>query len=186
MILSHGFSLGRTTYAWLGEHLASYGFAVIAPQHHDTFEEQMPGLWQGAITCPQEILSVLAYADEQVGAGGTLEGLINTELVAVIGHSYGGYTALAAADAQFDMVGFEAFCEVARAANDPFIWACDSIVPFAADMAVLAGLDSVPEALWPSWADGRPGRMAVWMPSCRWQATRICSIEQVWLKSLYP
>ena len=33
IILSPGFSIGNLAYAWLAEHLASYGFVVIAPEH---------------------------------------------------------------------------------------------------------------------------------------------------------
>ena len=44
---------------------------------------------------------------QQVEPGGTLDGLIDAEVTAVIGHSYGGYTALAAAGAQIDTASFQ-------------------------------------------------------------------------------
>ena len=33
VVLSPGFSIGSTAYAWLAEHLASHGFVVISPEH---------------------------------------------------------------------------------------------------------------------------------------------------------
>jgi predicted dienelactone hydrolase len=156
VILSPGFSIGSSTYAWLAEHLASYGFVVIAPEHREQLDAELNGLWQATITRPQDILTVLAYVDQQVGSGRTFEGLVNADTVAVIGHSYGGYTALVAGGAQIDTDGFEAQCETAYEANDPNVWLCDELFPHLADMADMAGLDSVPEGLWQqAWSDPR-------------------------------
>lgn len=155
LILSPGFAISSTTYAWLAEHLASHGFVVISPEHDEYLFTALSELWRSAIIRPQLILAVLAYVDEQVATGGTLEGLIDAEVVAVIGHSYGGYTALAAAGAQLDTEGFEARCQSAYETNDPNVWLCDALLPHVADMAQLAGRDSAPEGLWPAWADPR-------------------------------
>ena len=155
VMLSPGFSIGRTGYAWLAEHLASHGFAVIALEHHEQIDPELSEFWRAAVTRPQEVQAVLSYVDEQAGAGGTLEGLMDTDTVAVVGHSYGGYTALVAAGARLDTDGFEALCETARETDDPNAWLCDLMVPHTADMAELAGLESTPEGLWPSWGDPR-------------------------------
>jgi predicted dienelactone hydrolase len=156
VVLSPGFSIGSSTYAWLAEHLASYGFVVIAPEHQEQLDEELNGLWQTIITRPQDILALLAYVDEQVGPGRALEGLVDAETVAVIGHSQGGYTTLVAGGAQIDTDSFEALCETAYESNDPNAWLCDELLPHIADMAELAGLDSVPEGLWQqAWSDPR-------------------------------
>lgn len=155
VILSPGFILGRTTYAWMGEHLASYGFVVVAPDHQEHLDAEISEFWRSGIKRPQDIQSLLSYADAQSQTGGAFDGLIDMEHVAVIGHSYGGYTSLAMAGARYDLDSFAALCEDARAVNDPEVWLCDLILPHAADMAELAGLDSVPEGLWPSWGDPR-------------------------------
>jgi predicted dienelactone hydrolase len=154
VVLSPGFSIGASTYAWLAEHLASYGFVVMAPEHHEHLDPENE-LWQAAIIRPQDILTVFTFVDEKVESGGPLEGLIDKDQVAVIGHSYGGYTSLAAAGAQIDTDAFQSQCESASETNEPGVWLCDQLLPHMADMASLAGLDSVPEGLWPEWADLR-------------------------------
>jgi predicted dienelactone hydrolase len=155
VVLSPGLSLGPTSYAWLVEHLASYGLVVIAPDHHEQIDEEFDVLWQAAVARPGDILDVLAYVDGQIGVGGALEGLVDAETVAVIGHSYGGYTALVAGGARIDTDGFTAHCDAAYASDHPSAWLCDKLMPHVADMAALAGLDAVPDGLWPEWADPR-------------------------------
>jgi predicted dienelactone hydrolase len=153
VILSPGFAIGVTTYAWLAEHLASRGFVVIAPEHHEQLDPST--LWRSTIDRPRAIAAVLSYVDEQAGSGGKLQGLTNTDHAGVIGHSYGGYTALAAAGARLDTAGLERTCETARRSDDPVVFLCDALEPHLRDMAALAGLDTTPEGLWPDWSDSR-------------------------------
>ena len=72
----------------------------------------------------------------------------------MVGHSYGGYTSLAVAGARLDMGSFAAQCATAGA-DHPGLWLCDRILPHVGDMAALAGLDPVPDGLWPSRSDPR-------------------------------
>ena len=154
VILSPGFSIGVSSYGWLAEHLASYGFVVISPDHSETLDPENE-LWQAAIARPQDILTVFDYVDEQTGAGGHFEGMIDPDLVAVTGHSYGGYTSLAVAGARIDTQSFRTQCETAIESEEPGNWLCEQLLPHIADMADLAGLDTVPDDLWPAWADAR-------------------------------
>jgi predicted dienelactone hydrolase len=154
VVLSPGFSIGTSTYAWLAEHLASYGFVVLAPEHREHLDPENE-LWRSAIERPQDILTVFAYIDEQVEPGGAFASLIDKDLVAVIGHSYGGYTSLAAAGAQMDTTAFQSYCESTSEPDDPGAWLCGQLTPHLADMATLAGLDTIPDGLWPAWADPR-------------------------------
>jgi predicted dienelactone hydrolase len=153
VILSPGFAIGATTYAWLAEHLTSHGFVVIAPEHDEQLDPST--LWWSTINRPRAIAAVLSYVDEQVGSGGKLQGLTNLDHVGVVGHSYGGYTALAAAGARLDTAGLERTCETARRSDDPVVFLCDALEPHLRDMAALAGLDTTPESLWPDWSDPR-------------------------------
>lgn len=154
VILSPGFSFGASTYAWLAEHLASYGFVVIAPEHQEHLDPANE-LWRSAIERPQDVLTVITYVDEQATAGGIFDGLINAERIAVIGHSYGGYTSLAAAGARINTTEFKSHCEEASTSNHPAAWLCDELLPHIDDMADLAGLDETPDGLWPAWTDRR-------------------------------
>lgn len=154
VVLSPGFAIGANSYGWLAEHLASYGFVVIAPEHQETLDPQNE-LWRAAITRPQDILAVFAYVDAAVEPSGDLAGLIDAEVTAVIGHSYGGYTALAAAGAQIDTASFTTHCEDAVRTEAPTAWLCEMLLPHLAEMAYLAGLNAVSEGLWPDWSDPR-------------------------------
>ena len=95
---------------------------------------------------------MLAYIDDRAGSGGAFDGLIDPDRLAVIGHSYGGYTALAAAGGRLDSDAFEARCRAEYAADGANTWLCDALVPHLGEMAARAGLHSVPEGLWPAWA----------------------------------
>lgn len=154
VVLSPGFSIGVSSYAWLAEHLASYGFVVLAPEHQELLDPENE-LWRSAITRPQDILAVFEYIDEQAKSGGQLDGLIDVDQVAVIGHSYGGYTSLAAGGAQIDTHAFQSYCESTSEPDEPGAWLCTQLTPHIADMASLANLEAVPDGLWPAWADPR-------------------------------
>jgi predicted dienelactone hydrolase len=153
VVLSPGFAIRRSSYAWLAEHLASYGFVVVSPQHQEVLD---PGvLWRSAIERPQDIVRLLAYLDQEAQGDRWLAGLIDTDTVAVVGHSYGGYTALAAAGAQWDPTALHAACDTARQTDDPLVFFCDALQPRLDDMADLAGVDQSSGDLWPAWADPR-------------------------------
>lgn len=157
VVFSHGYSSWISYYSYLYEHLASYGFVVVAPNHLEgqDAEFSFADLWSTAINRPQDIRRTLDYAEMLTGPGGAMEGTIDMEQVAVAGHSSGGYTALAAGGARFDLQGFAQRCEATTAAGDPNAWLCTLIAGREADMAALAGLDAVPEGLWPSLGDDR-------------------------------
>lgn len=151
VVLSHGFSIGRTAYVWLAEHLASHGFVVVAPQHYELVDETLSDFWRASITRPQEIVTVLDYVESH----DEFVGLVDMEQVAVVGHSYGGYTALAMAGARIDIDGMQDLCATAEQEEDPNVWLCGMVLPYVADMAELAGFESVPDGLWNSWGDPR-------------------------------
>ncbi len=158
VVFSHGFSGFPALYAYLLEHLASYGFVVVAPNHGEFFyfdEDPWRDIPQNSIDRPREILKVIDFAENLTDSSDTFAGLINIEQVAVAGHSYGGYTTLAMAGARYDLEAYNAVC--AEAADNPELAGilCETIVPHEEEMRQLAGLDSMPEGLWPSWGDPR-------------------------------
>jgi predicted dienelactone hydrolase len=155
VILSPGFSMGAMSYAWLAEHLASYGFVVVAPEHQEHFDGELNGLWQAPAERPADIIAVLDYVDQQTANGGALANVVDAEQVAVVGHSYGGYTTLAAGGAQIDAEAFRQHCADARAAAHPAAWLCDEIEPHLDEMAIHAGFETMPDSLWELPVDPR-------------------------------
>lgn len=154
VIVSPGFLVGRTNYVWLSEHLASHGFVVISPEHHEQLDETLSDFSKSSILRPEDITEVLDFVDAQV-ADGEFVGFIDTEQVAVMGHSLGGYTSLAIAGAQMDLAYMADLCAEAEQAGDPNAWLCGLILPYASNMAELVGLDAVPDGLWESMSDDR-------------------------------
>jgi predicted dienelactone hydrolase len=170
IIFAHGLFMGRFTSAYLVEHLASQGFVVMAIQYADhmgTVGQVDPDL--SMYTRPKDVSWQIDYADELTGAEEPLEGMIDTQHVAVVGHSYGAYTALSAGGEQLDPSGPTSSCVVygdfaLSAIGDP-----RSLREFCTDrarkLARLAGLENVPEGLWPSWGDPRVDAIVPLAPS---------------------
>ncbi|MBH23100.1 MAG: hypothetical protein CMH57_01310 [Myxococcales bacterium] len=147
VVLSHGFGLNPEWYHALAEHLASHGFVVLAPEHTeaDWFEDVLVA----TANRPVEVSAVIDFAELPAQRS-----WIDAERVAVLGHSYGGYTALAAAGARLDPASLAARCE---GVDDPMMssYFCDSFLSNEATLAENMGLDEVPGGLWPSMADAR-------------------------------
>ncbi len=154
VIYSHGFAANAAWVSTLLEHYASYGFIVLAPEHTEQFDFDWSEIPNASIDRPNDIKQTLDYAEEMNAPDGALAGLIDMGNIAVVGHSYGGYTALAMAGAQYDMDAFNARC-AALAPDDPETFLCAPIVAQEAEMAARAGLDPMPEGLWPSFGDPR-------------------------------
>ncbi|MCB0187478.1 MAG: alpha/beta fold hydrolase, partial [Caldilineaceae bacterium] len=154
VVLSHGFMLSPAWYHTLAEQYASYGFIVLAPDHPEEFDPTFGAMWQTLIDRPAAVSRTLDYAEGLTAPGGAMAGLIDMTKVAVVGHSYGGYTALAAAGAQYDMAAYKARCATLEA-DDPHAFFCMPIVPNEAAMAERAGLEAVSDGLWPSFGDPR-------------------------------
>jgi predicted dienelactone hydrolase len=162
VVWSHAFADTTAMNSNLLEHYASYGFIILAPEHieqlNDTDVSAVPmnfsQLWAAAIDRPLDIKQTLDYAEQITASGGALAGLIDMQHVAVVGFDYGGYTALATAGAQYDLKAFNDRC-AKLPADDPNTFLCNSLVPKEADMAARAGLNPMPQGLWPSMGDPR-------------------------------
>ena len=153
VVFSHGFALSPIVYSALVEHYASQGFVVLAPEHDERFDGALTGFWEELIDRPIDIRGTIDAAEQLTAPGAPLAGLIDTDHVAVVGHSYGGYTALAAGGARFDLAAYEARC-AALGGEDPLAFFCAPLAN-ASDMATRAGLASLPADLWPSFGDPR-------------------------------
>lgn len=102
VVYSHGNGGLRYVSAFLTEHLASHGFIVVAPDHTgntaiDDFAGTSEDRAQVALDRPQDVSDVISAA--LAGDAGFEDTTPETDpqSIGVIGHSFGGYTALAVA-----------------------------------------------------------------------------------------
>ncbi|MEH1791358.1 alpha/beta hydrolase [Nostoc sp.] len=113
VVISHGLGSDRESFAYLAENLASYGFAVVVPQHPGSDSLQMEALLTGKsqqvfadtelIDRPLDVTFVLNQLEQRSTSDPWLQGKINVQQVGVIGQSFGGYTALVLAGARINI-----------------------------------------------------------------------------------
>ena len=113
IVISHGLGSDRGTYAYLAQHLASYGFVVAVPEHPGSNARQLQALISGSasqVTEPREFVDrpldikyLLDELDYLNRSDLTFRDRLNLEQVGIIGQSMGGYTGLALAGAQINV-----------------------------------------------------------------------------------
>jgi predicted dienelactone hydrolase len=118
VVISPGFEANRTFLAYLARHLASHGLVVAAIEHpYVTNRAAIPTDLERLLPAsefvdrPKDISFLLDQLTEMNRQPGVLQGKFNTEQVSVIGHSLGGYTALALAGAELDLDELRQFCQ---------------------------------------------------------------------------
>lgn len=118
------FSHGNTSYAeqsaFFTAFLASRGFLVVAPDHEGN-TVGLPldvGIFQWR---PGDLSAVIDHLTS-LPAGEPLGGLVSDK-IAVTGHSFGGYTALAVGGAAWDVDGMLAYCQTSAIE----LGGCDSL-----------------------------------------------------------
>jgi predicted dienelactone hydrolase len=123
--ISHGVAEDRTAFAYLAQHLASHGFAVAAIEHvggdANRFRKYFSGLAPVPAATelfdrPRDISFLLDELQRLAQSDPTFRQL-NLQQVGVIGHSLGGYTALALAGASIDFDRVDRYCHPNRALN---------------------------------------------------------------------
>jgi predicted dienelactone hydrolase len=115
VVLSHGYGGNWTNQSWLAGALVRQGYAVAAPNHPGTTTRDMnPTAGRQLWERPRDISRV---ADFLLGPASPIA--IDASRLAVVGHSLGGWTAMALTGASFDIARFEADC-----ALNPQLAAC--------------------------------------------------------------
>jgi predicted dienelactone hydrolase len=126
VVISHGFGADRRFLGYLAYHLASYGLTVVALEHPAsnvawlTSNPISPSRTQPKnnilpasefVDRPKDVSFVLDRLSRLNQFSNTLQGKFNTDQVTVIGHSLGGYTALALAGAPLNLDYLRQFCD---------------------------------------------------------------------------
>jgi predicted dienelactone hydrolase len=122
IVISHGLGSDRQSFAYLAQHLASYGFAVAVPEHLGSSAEQLQALLQGRanqvvsprefIDRPLDVIYLLDGLQQLAQTDPTLAQRFDTQNVGVLGQSFGGYTALALAGAPIGSTQLRADCQL--------------------------------------------------------------------------
>ena len=155
IVYSHGNNGARVVSLFLTEHLASQGFIVIAADHPgNNIETRMSGDSDLAVAYalrPTDVIRQIDYAADVLSAGGGfLEDLIDMQKVGVMGHSFGGWTALSVAGGRTDFGALHDFCEP-LGDDDGVCFVQD----LAEGIATARGYDSIPDDPWEAISDSR-------------------------------
>ncbi len=123
IVISHGVAEDRTTFTYLAEHLASYGFAVALLEHPDSDSKRFQQYFSGLAGPPEakelidQPLDVKFLLDELQGISESdpnLKGQLNIQQVGAIGHSLGGYNVLASSGAKINFTQIYKDCNPNR------------------------------------------------------------------------
>ncbi|PSB54574.1 alpha/beta hydrolase [Chamaesiphon polymorphus] len=132
IVISHGVAEDRTTYAYLAEHLASHGFAVVALEHvggdANRFRQYFSSLAPAPkatelLDRPRDVSFLLDELQRRATNDRTLQKL-DLRQVGLAGHSLGGYTILALAGAQIDFDRVKRSCNPNRSLNLSVLLQC--------------------------------------------------------------
>lgn len=123
VVISHGLGSDRGTWQYLGEHLASYGFAVAIPEHPGSNSKQLQALIDGIAN---EVTSPSEFVDRPLDIKFVLDELerrsksdpayrrLNVNQVGVLGQSFGGYTVMTLAGAPINFAQLQQSCRPAE------------------------------------------------------------------------
>jgi predicted dienelactone hydrolase len=142
VVASHGLAGDRKGFAIMAEHLASHGFAVAALDHPGSDRAQFEALLAGRVN---EIARPTEFSDRPRDVSFLLDELtrlnedsnsrianrLDLEKIGIIGHSFGGYTALALAGARLNFDTLKANCDstefIFNAANTSMLLQCTAL-----------------------------------------------------------
>lgn len=153
VVFSHGNGFTRLQSVYLLEHLASYGFVVVAADHTgNNLSKLGEANYAWYIYRPKDIERVVAYVDGLTATGGALANLIDSKQMAIMGHSFGASTALRYAGAPLNFGWCVKNVELEKSFANPY---CGELLAKQKELAQLAGLTSVPAGNWPAIENSR-------------------------------
>ena len=119
VVISHGLASRPEDFANIAKQLASNGYLVALPDHIGSNQQHLQDMLEGY---QREIYTVNDFIDRPLDVSHVLDelekrnqsdfdGRLNLQRVGVIGHSFGGYTALALAGATIDFENLAEICD---------------------------------------------------------------------------
>jgi predicted dienelactone hydrolase len=105
VIFSHGNGGVNFQSIFFTEHLAARGWVVAAPAHtgNTVFDYDEDRTGELTLRRPVDVAATFDWVVAQAAAGGPLEGCVDADAgYAVVGHSFGGFTAMAVASLVLD------------------------------------------------------------------------------------
>jgi len=119
IVISHGLGSDRTSFIYLAQQLASYGFAVAVPDHPGSDAKQLQSLLSGRA---EEVAEPNEFINRPLDVKYLLDELqrlnfsdpswqLDLQHVGAIGQSFGGYTVLALAGAPLNFDQLKTDCE---------------------------------------------------------------------------
>ena len=129
VVISPGLGADGDNFAYLARHLASHGLAAITVNHPGSDRLRVENFFQGK---NREIIEVREFIDRPKDISFLLDELqlrqsntslnsrLNLELVGIIGHSFGGSTALALAGAKYNLPRLQSYCQAEAKKPDLF------------------------------------------------------------------
>lgn len=146
VVFSHGNEGLRWQSFFLTERLASHGFVVIAPDHtyNTIFDADYDLMAEVILRRPWDVADSFDHLVARSGTGGDLlEGCVDPDAgYAVVGHSFGGYTAYAVAGGYLDVGAGLASCAQGGG------WLCSELEEIAADAGADAIIDHTDPRAW--------------------------------------
>ncbi|MDJ0573845.1 MAG: alpha/beta hydrolase [Xenococcaceae cyanobacterium MO_234.B1] len=116
LVFSHGFTSDRLHYQYLAEHLASHGYIIVVPEHIGSNSEFKEAFLRGELSVdvsPLEFFNRpldITYLLNRIENHPEFQGLVNWEQVGVLGHSFGGNTALVLSGAPINQARISQVC----------------------------------------------------------------------------
>lgn len=120
IVISHGLGSDSSNFEYLASHLASYGFAVVVPNHPGSDARQARRVHQqgnDAISAqefqhrPLDVKYILDQLEISNQSHGEFKDRLNLQQVGVFGQSLGGYTALALAGGKINFEQLQQDCK---------------------------------------------------------------------------
>ncbi len=140
VVIAPGLNTNWQNFAYIAEHLASYGFGVAAVNFPGTNARRIDNLLNGLDTPPSDnqwvlqpkiVTQLLDEIERKITSDRSLQGKLNLQKVGIIGQSLGGYTAMAIAGAKVDWQHLQNECQKLQSSeqinfNPALFWQCQA------------------------------------------------------------